>query len=140
MAKNFAEDYPLEELSGLEKAAILLLALDEETGSTIMSNLDETTVEELTRELAGLGSVPHHLSDAIVEEYYNLALAQTWINDGGLDYASRLLRRSIDPSQAEHIIQQVSQQVQQTPLPFCRKPKVKTCSRSSRMNTPRPSR
>lgn len=121
MAKNFAEDYPLEELTGLEKAAILLLALDEETGSTIMSNLDETTVEELTRELAGLGSVPHHLSDAIVEEYYNLALAQTWINEGGLDYASRLLRRSIDPSQAEHIIQQVSQQVQQTPFAFLQK-------------------
>jgi flagellar motor switch protein FliG len=121
MAKNFAEDYLLEDLTGLEKAAILLLALDEETGSTIMSNLDETTVEELTRELAGLGSVPHHLSDAIVEEYYNLALAQTWVNEGGLDYASRLLRRSIDPSQAEHIIQQVSQQVQQTPFAFLQK-------------------
>jgi flagellar motor switch protein FliG len=121
MPKQFTEESQLEEITGLEKAAVLLLALDQETASSILNNLDPTTLEEVTRELAAIGSVSPKIREAIVEEFYNTAMAQTWVSEGGLEYASALLRRSVDSKTAEQIIQQVSQQVQQTPFAFLQK-------------------
>jgi flagellar motor switch protein FliG len=121
MPKQFTEESQLEEITGLEKAAVLLLALDQETASSILNNLDPTTLEEVTRELAAIGSVSPKIREAIVEEFYSTAMAQTWVSEGGLEYASALLRRSVDSKTAEQIIQQVSQQVQQTPFAFLQK-------------------
>ncbi len=121
MAKNITEDQDIAELSGVEKAAVLMLALDRDTAATIYKELDPEMVEEVTRELAVIGVVPGRVSDAIVEEYYTLAMAQSWVSEGGLEYAKSLVRESMDPSEAERIIMQVSQVVQKTPFAFLQK-------------------
>jgi flagellar motor switch protein FliG len=121
MAKMGAKPLTFDSLSGIQKGAVLMLALDQDTASNILKQMDQQTIEEITRELASLGSVPQDVSYKVVEEFYNLMMAQAWITEGGLDYAKALLRKSLDEESADKMILQISQQVQQTPFAFLQK-------------------
>jgi len=110
-----------EELPGIRKAAILLLAIDSEAATTILKQLSERDVEEVTREVAGLGNIDGKLRDSVLHEFYELALAQSWANEGGIEYARMLLSKSLDPKDADRVLQQISQQVRKTPFSFLQK-------------------
>lgn len=120
MARRPHETLPTDpaELEGLTKAAILILTLDAENASRILKSMEAEAVEEVTRELAGLGQVPLPLQRAIIEEFYSTALAMQSANEGNLDHAKRLLQDSLDPSTAAKIMQQIQTQVQRTPFSF----------------------
>ncbi|QDU72186.1 flagellar motor switch protein FliG [Mucisphaera calidilacus] len=112
---------PLTEMDGLRKAAILLLALDEEASAIMLSQLSPKGVEEVTRELASIGDIPADVRDGVLREFYDIAVANTWAREGGLDYARKLLQKSLSPEDANRIIQQISQQVRKTPFAFLQK-------------------
>jgi flagellar motor switch protein FliG len=110
-----------EELTPIRKAAILLLALDKEASTLILRQLEPKNVEEVTRELASMRNIPQSIRDKVLQEFYELALAQRWASEGGLDYAKTLLEASLDPKEAERILQQISTQVRKTPFSFLQK-------------------
>ncbi len=121
MAKTAIKPEKSEELAGLRKAAVLMLAIESDAASTILKQLDTKVVEDITRELASLGEVDKSLRDKIISEFYELALAQSWATEGGLEYARALLTKSMDPKEAERILQQISTQVRKTPFSFLQK-------------------
>ena len=121
MPKADANTEPLEEMSGTRKAAILLLALEQEAASLMLRQLSEKAVEEVTRELASLGEIQESRRNAVLKEFYELAVASSWAREGGLDYARKLLSKSLDPKEADRIMQQISQQVRKTPFNFLQK-------------------
>ena len=106
------------ELSGMTKAAILMLAVGPAEASGVLKNMSAEMVEEVTRELAGLGRVPRALQAAVVKEFYELTLASGYAAEGNLDYARELLLQSLDPKLADRILQQIQTQVQKTPFSF----------------------
>jgi flagellar motor switch protein FliG len=111
----------INELDGAVKAAILLLALEHEGAGRVLKEMPPEMVEEVTRTLASLGQVPSNLAAAVVEEFYTLRMASQYMREGGLDYATRLLRESLDPAQAQKMVQQIQTQVQRTPFSFLQK-------------------
>ncbi|MEM6392324.1 MAG: flagellar motor switch protein FliG [Planctomycetota bacterium] len=111
----------LDEMLGSKKAAILLLALDSQASTLLLQQLSSRTVEEITRELASAGRIPEDIRDAVLKEFYDLAVAQSWAREGGLDYARKLLMGSLPKDEAERILQQISQQVRKTPFAFLQK-------------------
>src|SRR5882672_1066059 len=96
-----------QELPGLTKAAILLMTLDTGTAGQMLKQLPPDAIEEVTRELAGLGRVPDDLRAAVVEEFYSLSIASEFLNEGGLDYAKVLLKESLDAGVADRVLQQI---------------------------------
>lgn len=106
------------QLEGLTKAAILLLTLEPVQASQVLKQMAAEGVEEVTRELAGLGRVPLELQRAVVEEFYTTALAMQSANEGNLDHAKALLKEALDPSTAAKVMQQIQTQVQRTPFSF----------------------
>jgi len=110
-----------EEISNLRKGAILLLTLDKQAASILLKQMERKVVEEVTRELASLRDIPKKVRDRVLDEFYNMALAQTWASEGGLDYARALLQDCLDPKEADRILQQISQQVRRTPFAFLQK-------------------
>ena len=120
MARRPHEQLPSDpsELEGLTKAAILVLTLEPDQASTVLKSMTSDAVEEVTRELAGLGRVPNALQRAVVEEFYSTALAMQSANEGSLDHAKRLLQDALDPTMASKIMQQIQTQVQKTPFAF----------------------
>ncbi len=107
-----------EDLEGLTKAAILLLAIDAEKATAILKSMEAETVEEVTRELAGLGRVPPDLVRAVVNEFYHTASAMQHAAEGSLDHARALLTEALDPKLAAKVMQQIQTQVQKTPFSF----------------------
>lgn len=111
----------IDELDGTVKAAILLLTLDHDAAGEMLKRMPTDTVEEVTRVLASLGSVPESLSMQVIEEFYSLRMAAQSMKEGGLEYAKALLKDSLDPKMADRVIQQIQTQVQRTPFAFLQK-------------------
>ena len=109
------------DLSGPQKAAILLLAMSQDAASAILRELDTEVVEEVTRIIAQIEEVPSELSREVIDEYYSLQLANRYVKEGGLDYAKRLLKESLDPKLADQVLQQIQTQVQKRPFAFLQK-------------------
>jgi len=91
-------------LSGLRKAAILLVAVGEELAKEILRALPEADVQRLTEELADLRGITPELSAEILEEFWELLETQGFVMHGGLDYASRLLMETFGKERADDLL------------------------------------
>ncbi|HZK80983.1 MAG TPA: flagellar motor switch protein FliG [Humisphaera sp.] len=109
------------ELTGVRKAAVLLLSLPQDEAAEILRRLPKEAVEEVMREIAGLGEIALTLRGRVFSEFYSLALANSYLSEGGLEHAKRLLRMALPPADADKAILQVTQQVQTTPFSFLQK-------------------
>jgi flagellar motor switch protein FliG len=109
------------DVTGVRKAAILLLSLSQEEASEILKRLPPEAIEDVSREIASIGEVGMDLRAVVFGEFYNLALANSYLSEGGLEYAKTLLRKSLSEDDAGRIIKQVTQQVQTTPFSFLQK-------------------
>ena len=108
------------EMTGLRKAAILLLSLKQDEAAQILKRLPANAIEEVSREIAALGEIAPANRRDVFGEFYNLALGNTWASEGGLEYAKALLIKTLGDD-AKAIIKQVSQSVQTTPFSFLQK-------------------
>ena len=121
MKGNTKAPETLADMKGISRAAILLMTLDTPTASNLLKHLTPQAVEEVTRELAGMGRVSDTLRKQVVEEYYALAIGSQYMTEGGLDYAKVLLKESMDAETAGRMVQQIQTQVQKTPFSFLQK-------------------
>ena len=63
-----------EEYNGVQKAAILLIALGPEKSAAIFKHLKEDEIEELTLEIANTRSVSPQTKEDILNEFYQVCL------------------------------------------------------------------
>lgn len=91
-------------LTGVRKAAILLVAVGEELAKEILRALPEADVQRLTEELADLRGVAPGISGDILEEFWELLETQNFMVHGGIDYASRLLVDTFGAERAEDLL------------------------------------
>jgi flagellar motor switch protein FliG len=108
-------------LRGMTKAAILLLALDPEVASMIMKRLDRDNLEEVTREIAGLEAISGGDRDVVVREFYHMALARQYADQGGIPFARVLLTKVLPKEEADRVMEQIEHQVYQQPFSFLQK-------------------
>jgi len=91
-------------MSGVRKAAVLLVAVGEELAKEIMRVLPEADVQQLTEELADLRGITPEMSAGILEEFWGLLDTQHFTTHGGLDYASRLLKEAFGTARADDLL------------------------------------
>ncbi len=94
-------EHPQIEISGPEKAAILMITLGLELSSTIFKFLRQDEVERIVLEIAKITTVPIEKRDAVIQEAYQRAIALKYINEGGIEYAKEILERSFGAGQAD---------------------------------------
>ncbi len=109
------------ELTGTEKAAVLLIALGPEKSSAIFKHLKEEEIEQLTLEIANTRSVSPQVKEDVLEEFYQVCLAQKYIAEGGITYAKNLLEKAFGPEQAQLVIGKLTASLQVRPFEFIRK-------------------
>ena len=93
-----------ENLSGKQKAAVLCLVLGEDVTAEIFKRLGDDEVQDISREISLMGAVPADVTDRVVEEFYNLTLAKEYMTIGGIEYAKKVLIKSLGPEEARRII------------------------------------
>ncbi|MDR3741378.1 MAG: flagellar motor switch protein FliG [Terracidiphilus sp.] len=91
-------------MSGVRKAAVLLVAVGESLAKDILRALPEADVQHLTEELADLRGISPEISAEILEEFWELLETQNVMVHGGLDYASRLLIDTFGRERAEDLL------------------------------------
>lgn len=110
-----------EGLNGVQKAAILLIALGPEKSSQIFKHLKEEEIEELTLEIANTRSISPSLKEEVIEEFYQVCLAQQYIAEGGIGYAKELLEKALGDDRAQDVITKLTASLQVRPFEFIRK-------------------
>ena len=110
-----------EGYNGVQKAAILLIALGPEKAATIFKHLKEEEIEELTLEIANTRSVTPQTKEDIMKEFYQICLAQQYIAEGGIGYAKELLEKALGPEAAQNVIMKLTASLQVRPFEFVRK-------------------
>lgn len=109
------------EMTGVQKAAILLIALGPEKSANIFKHLKEDEIEQLTLEIANTRSVSPALKDQVLDEFYEVCLAQQYIAEGGVGYARELLEKALGPEKAMDVIGKLTASLQVRPFEFVRK-------------------
>lgn len=108
-------------LSGKEKAAILLVSLGMEKASAIYKHLKEDEIEQLTMEIANLRKIEPDVKSKVMEEFYQVCLAQNFISEGGITYAKEVLERALGTQKALDMINKLTSSLQVRPFEFVRK-------------------
>ena len=110
-----------EEITGVQKAAILLIALGPDKSSNVFKHLKEDEIEQLTLEIANTRSVSPAMKDAVLDEFYEVCLAQQYIAEGGIGYAKDLLEKALGSERAKDGIGKLTASLQVRPFEFVRK-------------------
>ena len=110
-----------DKISGVQKAAILLITLGPEKSANIFKHLKEEEIEELTLEIANTRSVTPQVKEEVIEEFYQICLAQQYIAEGGINYAKELLEKALGSEKAMDVIGKLTASLQVKPFEFVRK-------------------
>lgn len=109
------------EITGVQKAAILLIALGPEKSANIFKHLKEDEIEQLTLEIANTRSVSPEIREQVLDEFYEICLAQQYIAEGGIGYAKELLEKALGEDKARDVIGKLTASLQVRPFEFVRK-------------------
>mgnify|MGYP003575265252 CR=1 FL=1 len=109
------------ELTGKQKAAILLISLGPDVSASIYKHLSEDEIEQLTLEISSVRKVEPSLKEAVLHEFEQITLAQNYLEKGGVSYAKQVLEKALGPEQAMMIINRLTSSLQVRPFDFARK-------------------
>ena len=107
--------------SGREKAAMLLISIGPEKSAEIFKHLKEEEIEQLTLEIANIRSVSPEEKEKVMEEFYQICLAQEYIAEGGIGYAKEILEKALGTQKALDVINKLTVSLQVRPFEFVRK-------------------
>lgn len=90
--------------TGAQKAAVLMVTLGEELSGAVLKHLDEEEVALLGKEVARIPSITSEEAEAILNEFYQMSMAQDYVLKGGLEYARRMLISAFGPEAGKKIL------------------------------------
>ena len=97
----------LTDLNGVRKAAILTVLVGENASGELFKHLNEDEIELIAREVALLGPVPAATATEVLEEFHQMWKAAEYVTKGGVEYASKLLVKSLGPELAKRVLDRV---------------------------------
>lgn len=104
-----------------QKAAILLISLGAEMSAQVMKGLKEEVVEALMLQIANMRKVTPAEKDIVLEDTYQMSLAEDALLQGGVDYAKELLERSLGSHKAVEILNRLQGALQTVPFDFIKR-------------------
>jgi flagellar motor switch protein FliG len=111
----------LEELSGVQKAAVLLVQLGKEKSAVVLKSFRESEVEEVLNEIARMQGVPGETVDAVFEEFSTLARARRYYAQGGVDFAREVLEATLGSARAQELLDRMTASLVEMPFEFLRR-------------------
>lgn len=98
---------PYVDLKGLQKTALLMVALDVDTASQVLKYVDPMDVELISAEITRVKNIPSNVAQNVTKDFHNLIVAREYMLEGGLEYAQRVLEKSFGMNKAMEIIDKV---------------------------------
>ncbi|ALS80026.1 flagellar motor switch protein FliG [Planococcus kocurii] len=111
----------IHDLTGIQKVAILLVGLGPEVSIEIFKQLTEPEIDQLTMEISNVRQLKNSQTERVINEFYEMILAQDYMNEGGLVYARNILEQALGKDKAMDTISRLSNRLQVKPFSFARK-------------------
>ncbi len=108
-------------MSGKKKAALLLACLGPDGASNVIAKLNEDEVEQVTLDVSSLGSVESDKRASILEEFYEMMVANDYMTQGGIEYARSMLENAFGGERAVEILTRLQSSLQEVPFDFLRR-------------------
>jgi flagellar motor switch protein FliG len=99
-------------MSGTRKAAVLALLLGEDVSAEVFKHLSEDEIERIAREVAAVGTVQPDAGERVLDELHQQAVAAGYRTRGGVDYARKLISKSVEGEAATRMIERVGRAFQ----------------------------
>ena len=90
---------------GLEKAALLIMSLDEELASEILKNLSPTEVHKISSKIASMREVSKDMLEEVAKEFEERA--SSTLSLGGDEYVKKVLTKALGPDRANAILERI---------------------------------
>lgn len=111
-----------ENLTGVQKSAILFITLGPEISANIIKKLPEAEIQKITYEIANMTHVSQQQRQDVLEEFIEMNKAKDYLMEGGMDYAKSLLGKALGPQRAKEILDKIVEVTQQyRPFAIARK-------------------
>ena len=111
----------VQALTGIQKAAILMIALGAENSAHVVKNLADGEIEQLTLEMSNVGKVSPEQRDFVIEEFHQMCVANDYISQGGVEYAREVLERALGETRAFEIISRLATSLKMRPFDLVRR-------------------
>jgi flagellar motor switch protein FliG len=109
-------------LSGMEKAAVLLIALGSDLSSQVLKrDFLESEIEQLSKEISNMTHVPAETTNAVLTEFMELKQAREYLLHGGWDYAREMLEKTLGSQKASNMLNKLSLNLAARPFSALRK-------------------
>jgi flagellar motor switch protein FliG len=119
-ANQQAVAYSGPKLSGLQKAATLLLTLGVERSSSVLQHLAEGELERVLLAVSDAGNVSWDIRHSVMEEAHDLVLAGSGMVNGGIEYTRQLLARAVGPRRGAEILERLAAHQQRSSFEILR--------------------
>ncbi len=104
----------LAKMSGLRKAAILVMTLGDEASRALLRSLSEGDLQRLTQEIAQVTRVTPEEQTEVLFAFHSLHTTQQYVLHGGPEYATKLLTEAFGRQRADELLREVAQLTQRT--------------------------
>ncbi|MGB9609932.1 MAG: flagellar motor switch protein FliG [Bryobacteraceae bacterium] len=104
VTNTLPEKESVQRYSGLQKAAVLMVTLGEELSAMVLKHLEEDEVAAIGKEVARIPAITAVEAEAILDEFYQMSMAQDYVMKGGIEYARKMLINAFGPEMATRIL------------------------------------
>lgn len=111
----------VSEMTPRRKAAVILTVLGPELAAGVVRHLTDDQVEVLSLEVARMEKIGHEQRAQIIEEFHQIAQAQDFIAEGGIDNARKVLEAAFGEERAAGMVRKVLTAMQVVPFEFLKR-------------------
>jgi flagellar motor switch protein FliG len=115
------KEVSLKDYTGKMKAAIFMACLDQKSAGKVLGVLSDEEIEQLTLDISSLGTIDTSLRMAVLDEFHQMALANRYVAQGGIDYARNLLEQTFGPERALEVLTKLQSSLQEVPFEFLKR-------------------
>lgn len=94
----------VEVLTGVRKAAMLLIVLGEQSSAEMLTQLNEDDIQKVSKEVSRITAISSDQAESVLNEFHQISTARDFVARGGLDYARKLLTRAFAPEVARRLL------------------------------------
>ena len=110
-----------DDMTNRQKAAVIMMVLGPDVAGEVVRNLAEDQIEVLTLEVARLDRVTPEQREQIIIDFYEMAVAQEFIAEGGIDHARKVLEAAFGSDRANEVVGKIVAAMQVVPFEFLKK-------------------
>jgi len=107
---------PPDKLSGVQKTAILLLALGDSFTAEVFKRLDKNEITSVSKAMLEMESVPKEKAEEVLKEFNQTLVAGKEMLMGGPDHVKRMLTKLLDSDTAKYVMDAL--ELDTGPAPF----------------------